>query len=218
MHNIGLALVAVPFLVMLVVVINHQGKEAFISRLALTAILLMCALTLVATGSTLIHGPTLVSYGDIYHGSHYDFPLALFIDYKSLVFLWITNGIGLVIIRFSRNYLHREEGYGRFFATIFLFLTGLNLLSVAGSLDLFFAGWEFVGVSSFLLIGFYRRRLLPVKNSLRAFCAYRIADIGLFIGAFLSHVIFGDGLFFADIAGADESDLVASHPGDPCAG
>src|SRR6185437_15411499 len=59
------------------------------------------------------------------------------------------------------------------------------LLTLAGNLDLMFAAWEMVGLSSFLLIAFYRERQSAVRNALKTYSVYRIADIGMLLAACL---------------------------------
>ena len=97
-------------------------------------------------------------------------------------------------------YLHREQGYKRFFQTIFGFIFGLNLIVLSGSIDMLFAGWEVVGISSFLLIAFYRHRPQPVRNALRAYTIYRFCDVGLLLGAWMSHLLFHESSHFSELS------------------
>ncbi|WP_239649614.1 proton-conducting transporter transmembrane domain-containing protein [Methylocucumis oryzae] len=105
-----------------------------------------------------------------------------------------------MIVRYCRHYLHREYGYKRFFITIFGFALGLNIVVLSGSIDMLFAGWEIIGVSSFLLIAFYRHRVQPVRNALRAYTVYRFCDIGLLLGAWMSHLLFHESDHFSQLA------------------
>lgn len=120
---------------------------------------------------------------------HHHISFSIYIDKLSCVILFLTGYLSVVVARLSQVYLHRESGYQRFFKTINLFVFGLQVLAVAGTLDLFFAGWEIVGFSSFLLIAFYRDRTRPVKNAFRVYSIYRIADFGLLLGAIIGHVL-----------------------------
>ena len=63
-----------------------------------------------------------------------------------------------------------------------------------------FAGWEIVGVSSFLLIAFYRHRPQPIRNALRAYSIYRFCDVGLLLGAWMSHLLFHESQHFSQLA------------------
>lgn len=130
-----------------------------------------------------------------HHG--YTFPILFYLDKVSAVYLFCVWSIFSIIVKYCRVYLHREIGYKRFFQAIFGFVFGLNIIVLAGNIDLLFAGWEIVGISSFLLIAFYRSRPQPVRNALRAYTIYRFCDVGLLLGAWLSHLLFhGEAGFY----------------------
>ncbi len=92
-----------------------------------------------------------------------------------------------LIGQFSATYLHRESGFLRFFLLLHLFAFGSLLAFAAGSFDLLAAGWEVVGITSVLLIGFFELRPAPVENGLCVFGIYRACDIGLLVGIFAMH-------------------------------
>jgi len=135
----------------------------------------------------------------IYERGSYQFPLLFFLDKISATYLFAVWIIFSVIVRYCRNYLHREAGYKRFFLTIFAFAFGLNMVVLSGSIDVLFAGWEIVGISSFLLIAFYRERIQPVRNALRAYSVYRFCDIGLLLGSWMSHLLFHGSDHFSNL-------------------
>ncbi len=150
----------------------------------------------------------------LYERGHYQFPILFYLDKVGAVYLFAIWVIFSVIVRYCRNYLHREIGYKRFFLTIFGFAFGMNMVILAGSIDMLFAGWEIVGISSFLLIAFYRHRVQPVRNALRAYTVYRFCDIGLLLGAWMSHVLFHESDHFSNLAVlfADTAPSPASYP------
>jgi NADH:ubiquinone oxidoreductase subunit 5 (subunit L)/multisubunit Na+/H+ antiporter MnhA subunit len=135
----------------------------------------------------------------LYATDDYKFPVLLYFDRISAVYLFCVWAIFSVIVKYCRVYLHREAGYKRFFLTIFSFVFGLNLVILSGSIDILFAGWEIVGMSSFLLIAFYRHRVQPIRNALRAFVIYRFCDIGLLLGSWMSHLLFHDSSHFSQL-------------------
>ena len=126
----------------------------------------------------------------LYHKANYEFVIYLFFDHIGAAYLLCTWMIFAVIVKYCRYYLHREPGYKRFFLTIFGFVSGLHLVILSGSLDVFYAGWEIVGIASFLLIAFYRHRLQPIRNALRAYSIYRLCDLGLLLAALLIDLLF----------------------------
>ncbi|PCJ80060.1 MAG: hypothetical protein COA49_09910 [Bacteroidetes bacterium] len=142
-----------------------------------------------------IQGPVL------FHTGHADFAISFLIDGYSLSYLFTATFLTAIIIVFSKNYIHREKGYKRFFNNIKFFYLGLVLVLMSGNLETLFLGWEILGVTSFFLIGFYRDRYLPVKNALKVVSLYRVADISILLGIWLSHHYFGYSINFNDIEG-----------------
>ena len=136
----------------------------------------------------------------LYQTADYHFPIIFYLDKIGVVYLFCVWAIFSIIVKYCRVYLHREEGYKRFFMTIFSFAFGLNMVILAGTIDILFAGWEIVGISSFLLIAFYRHRVQPVRNALRAYTIYRFCDIGLLLGAWMSHLLFHESQHFSELA------------------
>jgi NAD(P)H-quinone oxidoreductase subunit 5 len=126
---------------------------------------------------------------DWFQVGHYRFALALYLDHLNLPFVLLTTILLGLISQFSVRYLHREEGYFRFFLLLHLFGFGALLVLCAASFDLLLAGWELVGLSSVLLVGFFRERVQPVVNGVRVFAAYRLSDLGLLLGIFAMHVL-----------------------------
>ncbi|MDB6007739.1 MAG: ndhF1, partial [Prosthecobacter sp.] len=118
-----------------------------------------------------------VSLGDWFTVADYGFPLSLLIDQLSLPLVCVTVVLAGVVGSFSVRYLHRDPGFYRFFLLMHLFTFGALLVFTADSLDLLIGGWEIVGITSVLLISFFQYRPDPVRNALRVFGIYRIADL-----------------------------------------
>ncbi len=137
--------------------------------------------------------------GNLYQSKDYVYPIVLYLDHVGAVFLVMTGYISAIIIRFCRYYMHREEGYARFFSKILLFLFGMTFLTVAGTVDLLFAAWEILGLASFLLIAFYRHRVTPVRSALTAYSVYRVCDLGVLLGAWLSFHIWHSITYFSQL-------------------
>jgi NADH-quinone oxidoreductase subunit L len=137
----------------------------------------------------------------LYQQQDYQFPVLFYLDKVSAAYLFCVGTIFSIIVKYCRVYMHRDAGYKRFFQTIFTFAFGLNVIVLSGSIDMLFAGWEVVGISSFLLIAFYRHRWQPVRNALRAYTIYRFCDVGLLMGAWMSHLLFHESQHFSQIAG-----------------
>lgn len=126
--------------------------------------------------------------------------IEIFIDFYfdkiTLVYSVVGSVIALMVAVFSRFYMHREAGFKRFFSTLLFFFTGYNMVIFSGNFETFFVGWEMVGVTSFLLIAFYRDRYLPVKNALKVISIYRLGDICLILAMWMSHHLWHENITF----------------------
>ena len=147
----------------------------------------------------------------IYKAYNYNFFIDFYVDRITLVYLFLGSLITFVITVYSRYYLHREEGYKRFFNTILFFYSGYNIIIFAGNIETLFIGWEILGISSFLLIAFYRDRYLPVKNAVKVFSIYRIGDVGIILAMWLSHHLWHENITFLKL---NNVELVHHHLAD----
>ena len=120
--------------------------------------------------------------------------------------------VGLVA-GFSVRYMHRDQGYMRFFLLMHLFTFGALILFLASSLDLLFGGWELVGLSSVLLVGYFQYRKEPLRNSVKVFAAYRIADLQIVVATVFAHLWLGgagwDQLLSSEVHGHVEAPAAA---------
>ena len=124
---------------------------------------------------------------DIYRSGDYALELRLYFDLTSVVVAMVASVLILATSRFAERYLHREPGFLRFFSLMLIFASGVLLLVLGGSYDLLLAGWEIVGWTSVLLVGFFQERPGPVRAALRVLVTYRLCDIGLLVGAVALH-------------------------------
>lgn len=155
----------------------------------------------------------LVSMGDWFQAGEYRFPLVLFADRLSLPLIALTAALVGLVGAFSVRYLHREEGFFRFFVLLHLFAFGALLIFAAGSYDLLTAGWELVGITSVLLIGFFSERRGPVLNAIRVFAMYRISDLGLLLVLFVFHNNAGSAVFSSLYTGEWPNQTTTLPPG-----
>lgn len=131
--------------------------------------------------------PLDVRLGHWFQAGDYGFELGFLVDGLSLPCSLLAAVLLLATCRFSSGYLHREPGFPRFFALVLLFAAGFQLLLLGGSLDLLFAGWEVVGLTSVLLVAFFHERQGPVRAAIRVLVTYRICDVGLLLAAVMIH-------------------------------
>lgn len=126
---------------------------------------------------------------------HFHFHLKFVFDRLSVPFVILSFILCGTIGAFANVYLHKEVGYRRFFVFYAMFLLGMVVSSLAGTIETLFAGWELVGLSSALLVAFFHERPSPVRNGLRVWSVYRIADAAFLIAAVAMHHQTGAGDF-----------------------
>lgn len=146
--------------------------------------------------------PEVVHLGTWFSVGHHEATLDLVADGLSVPYVCFSTGLCSLVNAFAGKYLHREPGFTRFFVLLAVFGTGMNLMVLAGSIDVLFAGWELLGISSTLLIGFFHERANAVRAAVRAFTTYRICDVGLLAAGVVIHAAVGSGDFSRIFAGA----------------
>ncbi|EYF02946.1 proton-conducting transporter transmembrane domain-containing protein [Chondromyces apiculatus] len=178
-------------------------SERVVSRVVLAALTLSALSSLVVWGCAVIAPDAFlaVDVGHWFKTREYEFDLVLLIDRLSSTMMLLVSLIALVVGRFSIAYLHREAGFTRFFLLLSLFATGMLALVSAGTVDVFFAGWELVGVTSVLLVAFFHERAAPARAAARVYVTYRLCDIGLLVGVVLMHELAHSSHFEAVLGG-----------------
>ena len=200
--NLFLAiLLLVPFGGFLVSLLIPKTNEKLLSAISFGSVGLHLLLSLSFTGIWLCSGMQTFNIKEfvVYQTSGYEFFIDLYFDHITVVYLLVGALLAFLITIYSRYYMHREEGYKRFFNTMLFFYLGYNLTIFAGNFETLFIGWEILGVSSFLLIAFYRDRYLPVKNAMKVFSIYRVGDIGLILATWLSHHLWHQNITFQEL-------------------
>lgn len=122
-------------------------------------------------------------------------PVSFLIDHISLTMLLIVTGVGFLIHVYSIGYMKEDEGYSRFFSYLNLFVFFMLLLVMGSNYIVMFAGWEGVGLCSYLLIGFWFKNTEYNNAANKAFIMNRIGDLGFLLGIILIYVTFGSVSF-----------------------
>jgi len=192
---------------------NNQEKP--IARIVLftTALYILAAVVYsvlwVTNGSTPVDRKLLT----IYQTDHFVFAIQFYYDLTTAVYSIVGAILFFLVSTFSRYYMHRDEGYKRFFNTILFFVLGYNLIVFSGNFETLFIGWEFIGLSSFLLIAFYRNRYLPVKNAFKVISNYRLSDLGLILAMWMMHHLTHQNISFSQLEEARAMALQNDHLG-----
>ena len=155
----------------------------------------LAAVSILALLATRGFRPEVVHVATWFAVGHHESTIQLVADALSVPYVCFSSGLIWLVNAFAGKYLHREPGFTRFFILLVLFGTGMNLMVLADSIDVLFAGWECLGISSTLLIGFFHERGNAVRAALRAFTTYRICDVGILVASVVIHRAVGSGDF-----------------------
>lgn len=216
MINILPIFLIVPFLGFLVSILVHKSNEVLHSRVAFGTAGIQNALAIAFTIYWAFTGGKELNIKEfvIYSTPGYEFFVDFYFDRVTAVFLVVGSILTFLITLYSRHYLHREDGYKRFFNTILFFYLGYNIIILSGNFETLFIGWEVLGLSSFLLIAFYRDRYLPVRNAYKVFSVYRISDIAMILAMWMSHHLWHHNVTFLELNNYNLVDAeVQSHYG-----
>jgi len=117
--------------------------------------------------------------------------LGVLLDPISVMMLIVITTVSFMVHLYSIGYMHGEKGFQRFFSMLSLFSFSMLGLVVATNIFQMYIFWELVGVSSYLLIGFYYTRDTAVAASKKAFIVTRFADLGFLIGILMLSYVTG---------------------------
>src|SRR5207247_10183166 len=113
----------------------------------------------------------------------------------SVVVIRFVSGVGRLIHSYAIGYMAHDEHRGRFFAYLNLFVFSMLLLVLAGNFLVMYAGWELVGLCSYLLISYSFTRPSAAAAGKKAFLVTRIGDLGMLIGLFAVSHVFHSSVF-----------------------
>jgi NADH-quinone oxidoreductase subunit L len=208
---LGLGVVICPALLLAILGVTALAGgplgERTMSRLTQGAVVggLLCAVLIL--GLMLLTGrrnvPVEVGDWVVIHEVDFHFHLKFVFDRLSVPFAILSFVLTGTIGAFANQYLHREPGYGRFFLLYSMFLVGIVVAAVAGTIEVLFLGWELVGLSSALLVAYFHEREAPVINGQRVWSVYRVADAAFLVAALLLHHM---------TSGGDFAQLMGSKP------
>ena len=128
--------------------------------------------------------PTLIPWNAVWLpiGGALHIDLGILLDPISVMMLVVISTVSLMVHVYSLGYMKGERGFQRYYAFLSLFTMSMIGLVVATNIFQMYLFWELVGVSSYLLIGFYYTKKEAVAASKKAFIVTRFADLGFLIG------------------------------------
>ena len=196
LEALTLLILFLPLLAAGIITLFTLADKKVSATLSITAIATGFALTLafiLANGFS--GGETAINWLSI--GSlNVDFGLRL--DALSLMMLLIVTGVGSAIHVYSYGYMQHDPGFSRFFACLSLFTFSMLGIVLASNFLQLFIFWELVGVSSYLLIGFWFEKATAADAAKKAFLTNRLGDFGFMLGILMVFAVIGS-LNFATI-------------------
>jgi NADH:ubiquinone oxidoreductase subunit 5 (subunit L)/multisubunit Na+/H+ antiporter MnhA subunit len=203
-------LVILPIAGFLISLLIPRDREMLISQVAFLTIGLHLFLAVGFVIYWMYSGHPDINQKDmaLFQTGSYQFYLDFAFDKIAATYLLVGALLTFLVTVYSRYYMHRETGYKRFFNTMLFFYFGYVIVVLSGNLETLFVGWEMLGISSFLLIAFYRDRYLPVKNAVKVFSIYRVGDVGLILTMWLTHHLFHENITFMKL---NNYELVHEH-------
>lgn len=200
--SLGLIVVVAPLLLTIVLgvssLLNWPMNEATTSRLVQIAIIsgLLAAIAVLALMLALGTRNVAIPLGDwAAVPRHYHFSVKFVFDRLSVPFAILSFVLAGTIGAFATKYMHRERGFTRFFVLYAIFVLGMVVTALAGTIETLFTGWELVGLSSALLVAFFQERPAPARNGLWVWTIYRVSDAALLLAAVVLHHLRGEGDF-----------------------
>src|SRR5438128_2604040 len=151
-------------------------------------------------------GITVLSYDWLNQGTA-SYVVSLHLDNLAIAMMVVVTTVSLLVQFYSQGYMENSAGYARFFSYLSLFAFSMLMIVFAENFLVMFIGWELVGLSSYLLIGFWinkrakpeEDRLSPASAAIEAFITNRVGDVGFIIGIMI--LFAATGTFnFSDLA------------------
>jgi NADH-quinone oxidoreductase subunit L len=195
---------------------RHQRRLS--AQLSICAVLISFLATVILFGILRSHGGDALgttsmnwlSIGEM-GGSHLWVDIGLRLDRLSLGMALVVTGVGSLIHIYSAGYMREERAYGRYFACMSLFMFSMLGIVLADNFVMMFIFWELVGVSSYLLIGYWYEREAAADACKKAFLCNRVGDFGFLLGILTVWGMFGSVSF--DDLKTGVAAFTASHSG-----
>src|SRR5213080_3263542 len=177
---------ALPLAAAAVTALARRPQRRLAATLAIGSMILAFALSCAVFVSTLGAHTGMEVERHVYNFNWFQFgdawlKLGWVLDPLTAVMLVMVTFVGLLIFIYSVGYMAQDDNFTRFFCFMSLFAAAMLGLIIANSLLLLFICWELVGLSSYLLIGFWFHKPSAAAAAKKAFIVTRVGDIGFFL-------------------------------------
>ena len=205
--------IIVPLIAFIITVLLQNKQEKIIGAVVRIAKVFYIVAAVLLLAGWIVNDLEPISYrlATIYQTDHFVFAIQFYYDEITAVFSIVGCLLFFLVATFSKYYMHRDEGYKRFFNIILLFAAGYNFIIFSGNFETLFIGWELKGLCSFLLIAFYRNRYLPVKNAYKTISNYRVSDIALILAMWMMHHLTNRNITYIELDQARDLAALTHH-------
>src|SRR5258706_5851754 len=184
-EDLAWIILLLPLAAVVIITLFTRRDGNFSGKLSIGAVVLSFLFTaglFFALGENRVTNTTSVDWISV---ANLKIELGLRLDPLSWVMLFVVTGVGGLIHIYSYGYMKEDPGMGRYFAGLSLFTFSMLGIVVANNCVQMFIFWELVGVSSYLLIGFWYDRPAAADASKKAFITNRLGDFGFILGIIL---------------------------------
>ena len=211
---------AVPIVASGVVALLKQPRRGMAATLAIGSLSISLLLSLVAFGHVVAGWAHGIAVREVIGFTWFQFgttnvDLGWILDPLSAIMLVMVSFVGLLIFIYSIGYMSHDENFTRFFCFLSLFAGAMLGVVISNSLLLLFMCWELVGLTSYLLIGFWYQKPAAAAAAKKAFITTRIGDVFFLLGIVWLFAQTGTLLFYNHGGGSMEglalAGLLAHH-------
>lgn len=184
MINIALLILLIPLIgtFILLYLQNSSKKLTIITSnlsILLSLLLSLYLLFIYISSNASAISQDVLTFADV---KIYSLSFGLYIDSLSLVMCSVVTSVSFLVHYYSISYMKDEKSFNRFFVYTNFFTFSMLLIILSNNFFQLFIGWELVGLSSYLLIGFWIKKDSAIKANYKAFLVNRVGDIGLILG------------------------------------
>ncbi|MEO6877046.1 MAG: proton-conducting transporter membrane subunit, partial [Gemmatimonadaceae bacterium] len=180
------AIIASPLIAFALIALYVRKMPRLAGYLAILGIGIACALSYITLANVIgHHGGVLIHTHHWYTAGALNVNLGVRVDGLTAIMLVVVTTVSLLVQIYSQGYMAGDPGYGRYYAHMCLFTTSMLGIVLADNLFMIFIFWELVGLSSYLLIGFWFHKPSAAAAAKKAFIVTRIGDLGFLAAIFL---------------------------------
>src|SRR5467141_1636964 len=184
-----------PLFAAAITAVLRREQRRLSASLAIGSMVLSFAISCAAFATVSSHGKAIFNFDWLQFGDA-SLKLGWMLDPLSASMVMMVTFVGLLIFIYSIGYMAHDENFTRFFCFLSLFAAAMLGLVIANSLLLLFICWELVGLTSYLLIGFWYHKPSAAAAAKKAFIVTRIGDVGFFLGLLWLYSQSGTLLFY----------------------